>query len=191
VLAVGTLEPRKNHLRLLAAVERLVFTRPDLRLVLVGAPGWGNGQFERALRTSPARGHVVLAGYVSEADLDVLISNAGVLAYVSLMEGFGLPVIEAMAAGTPVVASSTSSLPEVAAGAAVLVDPTDAGAIARGLGEALERRAELKEAGLLRAAKRTWRDVALETLEVYRLAAAEPVNGRRGRPRSTPPHATP
>ena len=89
------------------------------------------------------------------------------------MEGYGLPVIEAMAAGAPVVTSATSSLPEVAGDAAVLVDPTDVAAIARGLEDALGRRIELVEAGLQRAAMRTWRDVARETLEVYRQAAAE------------------
>lgn len=173
VLALGTLEPRKNHVRLLAAFELLALSHPELRLVLAGASGWGTGPLERALRVSPVRDRVVSAGYVSEGDRDVLVRHAGVLAYVSLMEGYGLPVIEAMAAGTPVVTSAISSLPEVAGNAAVLVDPTDVGAIARGLEEALSRRVELVEAGLLRAAMRTWRDVAIETLEVYRQAAAE------------------
>jgi glycosyltransferase involved in cell wall biosynthesis len=170
VLSVGTLEPRKNHLTLLTAFEQLATSHPELRLVLAGNRGWGNGSLDRALRASPARDRVVMPGYVNEGDLDVLVRNAGVVAYVSLLEGYGLPVIEAMAAGAPVVTSTTSSLPEVAGDAAVLVDPTDVGAVARGLAEALRRGPQLGEAGVRRAAARTWRDVALETLEVYREA---------------------
>jgi glycosyltransferase involved in cell wall biosynthesis len=171
VLAVGTLEPRKNHLRLLAAFERLALSHPELRLVIAGARGWRNGQFDRALRASPVRDRVVTTGYVDDADLAVLLRKAGVLAYVSLLEGFGLPVAEALAAGVPVVTSTTSSLPEVAGGAAILVDPTDVAAVSRGLEEAIRRRPQLVQAGLRLVARRTWRDVALETLNVYREAA--------------------
>jgi glycosyltransferase involved in cell wall biosynthesis len=171
VLAVGTLEPRKNHLILLAAFERIATERPDLRLVFAGAPGWGIDGFERALAASSVRDRVDITGYVSDTNLDALVRSAGVVAYLSLMEGYGLPVIEAMAAGTPVVTSRASAMPETAGGAAVLVDPKNVGEIARGLERALDEPGGLIDAGLRRAAMRSWRDVAIETLAVYEQAA--------------------
>ena len=118
VLSLGTIEPRKNHTRLLAAFERLAGADPGLRLVVVGRWGWGFGGFQRALRASPVRDRVVLAGYLPDADVAALLRTCAVMAYPSLYEGFGLPVLEAMAAGAPVVTSVTSSLPEAAGGAA-------------------------------------------------------------------------
>ena len=167
ILSLGTIEPRKNHVRLLAAFERLGRHDPDLRLVLAGGAGWRSGPFRRALSASPMRDRVVLAGRLPDADIAVLLRSCAVMAYPSLYEGYGLPVIEAMAAGSPVVTSTVSSLPEAAGGAAVLVDPRDVGSIAAGIEEAIDRRAVLIEAGLARAAERTWLDVARETLAVY------------------------
>jgi glycosyltransferase involved in cell wall biosynthesis len=172
VLSLGTIEPRKNHRRLLAAFERLSGADPGLGLVVVGRWGWGFGGFRRAHEASLVRDRVVLAGPLSDTDVAGLLRACAVMAYPSLYEGFGLPVLEAMAAGAPVVTSATSSLPEAAGGGAVLVDPTDAGSIAAGLADAMARRDELIAAGLARAGSRTWLDVGRETLDVYRRAAA-------------------
>lgn len=172
LLGLGTIEPRKNHVRLLSAFERVAAVRPDLRLVLVGAHGWRNGPFRRALDRSPMRGRVVLAGHQPDAAVATLLGSCAVMAYPSVYEGFGLPILEAMAAGAPVVTSRISSMPEVAGGAAVLVDPTDVRSIAAGLAEAMQRRDELVEAGLARAASRTWADVARETCAAYDEALA-------------------
>jgi glycosyltransferase involved in cell wall biosynthesis len=172
ILSVGTLEPRKNHVRLLEAFERLAPSHPRLRLVLVGRRGWGNGVFDRALRTSSVRDRIVVPGYVDDERLAVLLREAAVVAYVSLLEGYGLPVIEAMAAGTPVVTSRASALREVAGDAAVLVDPLKPGSIAEGILEAIENRVFLVAAGRTRADSRTWGDVARDTLLVYGEALA-------------------
>lgn len=170
VLALGTIEPRKNHVRLLAAFERVAEALPDMRLVLVGAPGWRNRRFRRALERSSVRDRVVLAGRQPDTALAALLASCAVMAYPSVYEGFGLPILEAMAAGAPVVTSRVSSMPEVAGGAAVLVDPTDVGSIADGITEAIGRQDELRAAGRARASARTWLDVGRDTLEVYERA---------------------
>jgi glycosyltransferase involved in cell wall biosynthesis len=154
VLAVGTLEPRKNLDRL-AEAARLA----GVELRIAGAPGWG-------------RVGVQSLGFVDDAELARLYRGAAALVYPSLYEGFGLPVLEAMATGTPVVTSAGSAPAELANGAAVLVDPLDAGAIAEGIQEALRRREELRAAGLDRARGFTWKAAAQATVDVYREAAA-------------------
>ena len=139
VLAVGTLEPRKN---LAAAVEAARSAGVELRVA--GATGWGG---------------VAVEGWVgepSDTELAALLRGARCLVYPSLYEGFGLPILEAMACGTPVVTSRGGATEEIAAGAAVLVDPRDPAAIAAGIGEAVRRRDELVAAGLTRAAAFTW-----------------------------------
>jgi glycosyltransferase involved in cell wall biosynthesis len=150
VLAVGTLEPRKNLPRLVEAMRGL-----DLELRVVGPRGWG-GVAVRSL------------GYVPDDELARLYRGAACLAYPSLYEGFGIPVLEAMACGTPVVTSAGSAMAEVAAGAAVLVDPLDPDAIAAGIREAIERRDELSRAGVERARAFTWDAAAALTADVYR-----------------------
>jgi glycosyltransferase involved in cell wall biosynthesis len=142
-LAVGTLEPRKNLVR---AVEAARLAGLELRVV--GARGWGGVE---------APGWV---GEVPDAELADLYRGAACLVYPSLYEGFGLPVLEAMACATPVVTSRGTAMEEIAGGAAVLVDPTDTQAIVVGIQEATERRAELVESGLARAAKFTWKHTA-------------------------------
>ena len=167
ILSIGTIEPRKNGVGLLAAFERLASTNPALRLVFAGGPGWRDGAFRRALAASPAFDRVVMTGHLPDGELAALLEACALMAYPSFHEGFGLPVLEAMAAGAPVVTSRVSSMPEVAGGAAVLVDPTDVGSIAAGIREALARRDELGRTGPARAVGRTWLDVGRETLAAY------------------------
>jgi alpha-1,3-rhamnosyl/mannosyltransferase len=154
VLAVGTLEPRKN---LTAAQEAA--RRVGVPLKVVGARGWGGVQVD---------GWV---GRVSDDELAALYRGARCLVYPSLYEGFGIPVLEAMACGTPVVTSADGATEEVAGGAAVLVDPRDAAAIAAGIEQAEAGRDELRARGLERAAEFTWERVAGDTRAVYEQAA--------------------
>ena len=170
ILSVSTLEPRKNHARLVQAFEAMVTRHPTLRLVLVGDPGWRGDSLRRSLQQSLAADRIHVTGYVTPERLAGLLSDAAVFAYVSLYEGFGLPILDAMRAGVPVVTSSISSMPEVAGDAAVLVDPFDPRAIAAGLEMAMARRADLVPAGKARASLRCWSDVAAETWDVYRWA---------------------
>jgi glycosyltransferase involved in cell wall biosynthesis len=168
LLAVGTIEPRKNLPRLLAAFGELTDELPDHHLVVVGPVGWGP-----ALRPTWESVRVKLAGPVSDGVLHALYQTADGLAYPSLYEGFGLPVLEAMAHGLPVLTSDRSSLPEVAGDAALLVDPLDRGAIAKGLvrlvGDGALRR-RLRTAGPQRAAGFTWPATAAATWAAYRQA---------------------
>ena len=169
LLAVGTLEPRKNLPRLLAAFGEVTDDLPDHWLVVVGPVGWGP-----RLRPTWDLVRVKLAGRVGDGVLHALYQAADGLAYPSLYEGFGLPVLEAMANGTPVLTSDCSSLPEVAGGAALLVDPLDRAAIAAGLvrlvGDAALRD-RLTEAGRRRAAGFSWRATAAATWATYREVA--------------------
>ena len=157
VLAVGTLEPRKNLERVGEAARRA-----GVELRVVGARGWGgvsaNGSGVRWL------------GELPDEELARLYRGALCLAYPSLYEGFGIPILEAMACGAPVVTSLGGATEEVAGGAAVLVDPLDPAAIASGIEEAAARRDELRRLGLART-RLTWREVAAATVEVYREAA--------------------
>jgi glycosyltransferase involved in cell wall biosynthesis len=162
VLAVSTLEPRKNLPRLVEGFERARLN--GLPMLVAGAAGWGD---------VPVDGSGVRwLGEVGDEELARLYRGARCVAYVSLYEGFGLPVLEAMACGTPVVAARTGALEEVSGNAAVLVDPLDPDAIAAGLNEAIDRREDLRERGLERARAFDWHDVARETVAVYREAAA-------------------
>jgi len=162
VLAVSTLEPRKNLPRLVEAYERADLN--GLPLLVAGASGWGGVRVEGD--------GVRWLGEVADDELARLYRGARCVAYASLYEGFGLPVLEAMACGAPVVAGRNEAVVEVAGGAAVLVDPLDPDAIAAGLAEAIERRDELRTLGLKRAQDFDWRKVARATVEVYREAAA-------------------
>jgi glycosyltransferase involved in cell wall biosynthesis len=161
VLAVSTLEPRKNLPRLVEAYRRASLN--GLELLVAGAPGWGGVRVEGD--------GIRWLGEVEDDQLARLYRGARCVAYVSLYEGFGLPVLEAMACGAPVVAGRNDASKEVAGTAAVLVDPLDVDAIAAGLAEAVERRDELRDLGLQRARAFDWREVARATVEVYREAA--------------------
>ncbi|MEO6571178.1 MAG: glycosyltransferase family 1 protein [Ilumatobacteraceae bacterium] len=161
VLFVGTVEPRKNLDRLVRAMGRLDERIP---LVIVGAAGWGDAGPE------PVDGCTFL-GFVPDATLHDLYAVADVLAYPSLEEGFGLPVLEAMAHGLPVVTSRGTATEEVAAGAAVLVDPTDVDSIAAGIDDALDAHDRWALLGRQRAAACTWASTAAATVAVYREVA--------------------
>ncbi|MFN8637473.1 MAG: glycosyltransferase family 1 protein, partial [Chloroflexota bacterium] len=173
LIFIGTLQPRKNLERLLQAFDQVAAVRPHVLLALVGAEGWQQDRLARALANVRARDRVRLLGYVDDADLPVLLSGSLGLAFPSLYEGFGLPALEAMACGTPVLASNTSSFPEVVGDAGILVDPTDVRAIARALRRLVDNaevRRELSAKGLARAANFTWKKAATETLAVLRSA---------------------
>ncbi len=172
IVSVGTLEPRKNHRRLVQAFERLSRADGDLALVLIGARGWGEERLRRQLRGSPVADRVIVSGYLDHHELAGIVAGADAFAYVSLYEGYGLPVIEAMGLGVPVVTSNRSSMPEVAGDAAVLVDPLDPRSIAAGIELARRDTVRLVQAGRARHALRSWRDVAGETLDVYAWAAS-------------------
>jgi glycosyltransferase involved in cell wall biosynthesis len=170
VLYVGTLEPRKNLTRAMTAFSRVSSRYPEHSFYLAGELGWRSKELLRTLDTIENRERIARLGYVAEEDLAALYSNADLFVYPSLYEGFGFPVIEAMACGAPVLTSNTSSLAEIADGAALLVDPHDTRAIAeamdRALGDGGERE-RLRRAGLARARSFSWERSTRETLQVY------------------------
>ena len=167
VLFVGTVEPRKNLRRLVQAMSSSSGGM-GLPLIVAGAAGWGDEMSELATEARSSALEVRFLGHVSEADLRGLYASATVVAYPSEREGFGLPVVEAMAQGASVVTSRGTSTEEVAGGAAVLVDPFDVDDIARGLRTALERRSELAGPARRRAEALDWAATADATLAVYR-----------------------
>jgi len=169
LLHVGTLQPRKNLPRLLAAFAALKDDHPELRLVMAGMRGWGHEDLAGQAWRLGIADSVCWTGYLPHDLLAALYGGATALAMPSLYEGFGLPVVEAMACGTPVLCSGTSSLPEAAGGAALLVDPLKIDAIAAGLRRLVEDadlRAQLRGRGLMRAAKLSWESSARQVLQV-------------------------
>jgi glycosyltransferase involved in cell wall biosynthesis len=171
LLFVGTIEPRKNLTRLLAAFEHLHAEGLTDALVIAGKRGWLTGDFDAALERSPVRQAVIFPGFVADEDLPAVYARAQLLAMPSLYEGFGLPVLEAMASGAPVACSNSSSLPEIAGEAALLFDPTDVESIRdalRGILRDPELQDHLRQLGLRRAGQFSWEHTAQETLAVYR-----------------------
>jgi glycosyltransferase involved in cell wall biosynthesis len=174
VLHVGTLQPRKNVQRLLTAFsEALQLERVERAktpsLVFVGKLGWNAEEIRGQIADLESQGLVKWLGYVERGDLPGLMNAARTVVMPSLYEGFGLPVVEAMACGTPVVCSNTSSLPEVAGDAALLVDPLDVRGITAALSRILwddQLWLDLREKGLAQAAKFTWETAAQQALEV-------------------------
>ncbi|WP_243361184.1 glycosyltransferase family 4 protein [Fundidesulfovibrio terrae] len=173
-LCVGTIEPRKNQERLFEALSKLPGNR---QLVLAGGRGWLMEDVARRLADLGLTGRVKLTGYVDDAELAWLYANCFGFVYPSLFEGFGLPVLEAMSLGAPVITSNVSSLPEVAGDAALLVDPLDGSAIAAAMarleGDA-SLRAQLSQAGLSRAATFSWAAAAQVAMQGYERALALP-----------------
>jgi len=175
LLAVGSLQPRKNLVRLIRAYAKLRnenenFTR---QLVIVGRKLWLADEIFAEVKKQRWAEDVILTGYVADEDLPALYRSASAFVYPSLFEGFGLPPLEAMACGAPVVTSDISSLPEVTGDAALLIDPRDEQSLANALIEIVNNqplRARLREKGIAQAGKFTWREAAEKTLRLYREA---------------------
>jgi glycosyltransferase involved in cell wall biosynthesis len=170
ILSVSTLQPRKNYRRLIQAFAPLAARYPDLSLVIGGGKGW---KYEEIL-AEPERlgisGRVLFPGFVADADLPALLSAAALFAYPSLYEGFGIPILEAMACNTPVIASDRSSLPEVVGDAGLQVDALDVEGLTAGMERLLtdeELRARLIDRGADQAARFTWEHAARELLTIY------------------------
>ena len=176
LLFVGAIEPRKNLVTLIrAAVDLLKKGQPRYLLVIAGASGWLNSDVYQWVQSLGLQDGVRFLGYVEAEELRILYSAARVFVYPSLYEGFGLPVLEAMACGAPVITSNTSSLPEVAGEAAILVPPTDVGELKQAIEVVLSDRSlrlRLRQQSLKQAARFSWRETARRTLEVYKKAVA-------------------
>lgn len=172
ILGIGNLQPRKNLERLLRGYADLRKRRsPPHRLVLVGQSSWQGHRVGEEISRLGLTDWVSLPGYLADDDLVVLYNLADVFIYPSLFEGFGLPVIEAMACGTPVITSNVSSLPEVAGNAAILIDPQSETEISRALERVIDKaalRLRLRAAGLARSGLFSWRSTAEKTVEAYR-----------------------
>jgi glycosyltransferase involved in cell wall biosynthesis len=172
LLYVGTMEPRKNIVRMLKAFERIsAMGAKDLQFVLVGHEGWGLREVRRAWESSPVRSAIRYIGYIPDEALGVFYRSADLFLYLSLYEGFGLPPLEAMAAGTCVLASNRASLPECLGDAAVLADPFDTDAVATIAFRLLqddEMRRDYVKKGFQQAASYSWRRSAEMTLALYK-----------------------
>jgi len=170
ILFVGTLQLRKNVIRLLEAFERTY--DPDWKLVLAGAPGgYGSSEITERLNSSRYRNKIELTGYVSREELEKLYLRASIFAFPSLDEGFGIPVLEAMMHGIPVLTSNRPALAELAADAAILVDPLDAEAMAEQLKQLMQNsrlREQLREKGIAQARQFTWARTVRETYAIYK-----------------------
>ena len=176
-LSVGTLEPRKNIERTLQAYAALPEQlRKDFPLVLAGGKGWKDAAILARSKQIKPPGRIILTGYVTQSQLHDLYAGAAAFLYPSLYEGFGLPILEAMACGVPVITSNVSSMPEVAGDAALLIDPTRVDEIAAAMQRVVEDpqlAAMLTQRGKLRASSFTWARTAEQTLNVYRRVLAE------------------
>jgi glycosyltransferase involved in cell wall biosynthesis len=182
VLTVGDLQPRKNHLGLLHAFEDVFEAQPKLPhdLVFVGKETWYSRDLHRAVNRSPLRDRVHFAGFVEDADLVQFYGACDLFVFPSFYEGFGLPILEAMACGRAVACSQLTAMPEVANGAGILFDPGSRREIARAMLDILldtELRTRLERLGLQHAAGFSWEKSAVRTLEVYYEVA-----GQRRRP---------
>lgn len=173
VLTVGDLQPRKNHIGLIHAFEDLVTNHPQIRhkLVLAGKDTWFSPQIHQAARSSRVSDRIVFTGFVEDADLLRLYNACDCFVFPSFYEGFGIPILEAMACGRAVASANTSSMPEVADSAGILFDPQSKAEIVRAMADILldaGLRARLERLGQQRATQFTWNRTAQRTLDLYR-----------------------
>jgi len=180
LLSLGSLQPRKNLARLIeayASLQKLCSNDQLPQLVFAGKPGWLDDEIYRAAQRENRNESIKFIGYVPEKDLPALYSGAICFVYPSFFEGFGLPVLEAMQCGTPVIAGNRTSLPEVTGEAALLFDPFDSGALAEAIGRVVDNpgyREELRVKGLERARAFSWTTTAKLTLQAYEEALRLP-----------------
>ena len=184
ILAVGTVEPRKDYPLLVRAFDEIAADHPDVALMVVGQDGWGAERLAAAVASSPWRERIVRAGYLDDYGLDAVLREAAVLAYPSRYEGFGFPPLQAMAAGVPVVTTTAGALPEVVGEGALLVDPGDRDGLAAALERVLRGGTdtdELVARGLERSRLFTWGACADGLARLYRDAKdAKDARGARG-----------
>lgn len=174
ILHVGTLQPRKNIPMLIDAFADLA--RDDVTLVLVGGKGWFYDEIFDRVHALGLKGRVRFPGYVPDDELPLWYNAASALVFPSHYEGFGMPVLEAMACGTPVIAARTSAIPEAAGNAALLFDSNDRVALRQRLASVLDDpslTAKMREQGLMQARRYSWRSSARKMLEIYRKALSE------------------
>jgi glycosyltransferase involved in cell wall biosynthesis len=187
VLTVGDLQPRKNQIGLIRAFEALIKTNPQLPhwLVIVGKKTWFADRIMDAAKNSRVADRIVFTGFVNDDDLLQIYNACDMMVFPSFYEGFGLPILEAMACGRAVACSNTSSMPEVANAAALLFDPANVGEIVRAMRDVLVDaglRTRMERLGLHRASLFTWERTAQKTLEIYQ----EVAGARSSRPNSVP-----
>jgi glycosyltransferase involved in cell wall biosynthesis len=170
ILSIGTVQPRKNYGRLIQSLAHLRSSGYDINLVIAGGRGWLEDPIFENIRANKMENHVHFIGFADEADLPALYSAAHCFAFPSLYEGFGLPVLEAMACGTPVITSNVSSLPEVAGDAAIMINPYDVDALTHALQQLLDDAAlyqTLIKKGFERAKLFSWEKSAMQLSEIY------------------------
>lgn len=173
ILSVGTIQPRKNYQRLIQAFAQV---QADADLVIAGGPGWQADEIYNEVKQQRLTDRVHFLGFVPDVDLPLLYSAAALFVYPSLYEGFGLPALEAMACGTPVIAANRSALPEVVGRAGRLVDPFDVEAIAAAIDQILldpPLHQSLAQAGLAQAARFSWINMAGELVQIYQKLLTE------------------
>jgi glycosyltransferase involved in cell wall biosynthesis len=178
LLYVGGINARKNIARLFEAYARVREQHPAIRLVIGGKRQWQVGEIDATFERLAMHKHVLFTGYVPDVDLPALYSAASAFVFPSLYEGFGLPPLEAMACGAPVITSNVSSLPEVVGDAALQIDPTDVAALAAAISRVLDQPAladELRARGRARSQRFTWTRAAQQTLAIYQDVVARSI----------------
>lgn len=174
LLSLCTLEPRKNLNFLLQCFAQLLAQDPslDINLVLVGVSGWKNNNIFQTVQSSPVlKNHIIFTGYIPDHDLSAIYSGALAFVYPSLYEGFGLPPLEAMQCGTPVISSNTSSLPEVVGNAGLMINPSSRDDLCQAILNLINQnslRKELSQKGIERSKQFSWTKCADQTIAVYK-----------------------